>query len=108
MAAFVISEVEVLDMIPASQYRKHAEISIKKYGGRYLARAVKPEVVEGEPTNRRIVIIEFPSMQKIHEWYTSPEYTAALKFRDSALDRRLMFIEGLNDQIKTCKQDFKS
>ena len=96
MAAFVISEVEILDENAATQYRQLASSSIEKYGGRYLARSAEAEVAEGQPTSRRIVIVEFPSMQKLHEWYQSPEYATALKFRGAALDRRLMFVEGLN------------
>ena len=39
MAAFVISEVEVLDEDSAKQYRLLAENSVENYGGRYLAQA---------------------------------------------------------------------
>jgi len=99
MAAFVISEVEILNEDSAHQYRQIAAASIEKYGGRYLARAAEPIVVEGASTHRRIVIVEFPSMQRLREWYESPEYAEALKFRITALDRRLMFIEGMNPSI---------
>lgn len=96
MAAYVISEVEILNEDTASRYRRLAAAAIEKYGGRYLARAADPAVVEGEPTRRRIVIVEFPSMQRIRDWYASPEYADALKLSKTALDRRLMFVEGTN------------
>jgi uncharacterized protein (DUF1330 family) len=95
MAAYVISEVEILDEGAAAQYRQLAAASIARYGGRYLARGAEGEVVEGEPTTRRMVILEFPSMQRLREWYGSEEYAAALRFRGAALSRRLMFVEGL-------------
>jgi uncharacterized protein (DUF1330 family) len=96
MAAFVISEVEIINEDSANQYRQLAAASIAAYGGRYLARAAQAVIAEGEPTCRRIVIVEFPSMQEIRKWYASPEYAEALKFRDVALERRLMFVEGEN------------
>jgi uncharacterized protein (DUF1330 family) len=96
MPAYIISEVEILNEDAASQYQQLAAASIATYGGRYLARAAEAIVVEGEPTPRRIVIVEFPSMQRVREWYGSPEYAEALKLRDTALDRRLMFVEGMN------------
>jgi uncharacterized protein (DUF1330 family) len=99
MPAFVISEVEILNEPAAKQYRRFAEISIAQYGGRYLVRAEEGRVVEGEKTNRRIVMVEFPSMQRVHEWYASPEYAEALKFRDEALNRRLMFVEGTGQPL---------
>lgn len=33
-------------------------------------------------------------MQRAHEWYDSPEYARALEVRGTALDRRLLFVEG--------------
>jgi uncharacterized protein (DUF1330 family) len=42
MAAYVISEVEVLEEDSVEQYRVHAKASIEKYGGRYLVRAALP------------------------------------------------------------------
>jgi len=95
MPAFVISEVEIVDESAATQYRQLAAASIAAYGGRYLVRAAQAQVAEGEPTTRRAVIVEFPSIERIHEWYSSPEYSKALKFRDTALVRRLMFVDGL-------------
>ena len=61
----------------------------------HLVRAAEAVVIEGEPTLRQIVIVEFPSMEQIHKWYGSPEYEEAPKFRDVALKRRLAFVEGV-------------
>ncbi len=95
MAAYVISEVAIVDAEAAAHYRRLAAASIEKYGGRYLARGAKPDIVEGGPdAGRLIVIVEFPSMQRARQWYGSSEYREALKFRDTALTRRLMFVEG--------------
>lgn len=95
MSAFVISEVEFLDEAAANNYRKHAASSIELYGGHYLVRGAEAIIAEGEPSHKRIVIVEFPSFQRIQEWYASPEYAKALKYRDKALTRRLMFVDGM-------------
>jgi len=96
MAAYVISEVEILDEERASEYRRLAEASIHHYGGRYVVRGAEPEPVEGTwPAERRLVIVEFPDMARAHAWYASPEYAEALKLRHTALDRRLLFADGL-------------
>jgi uncharacterized protein (DUF1330 family) len=95
MAAYVISEVEIRDERSANEYRTRAAASIEQYGGRYLVRGASLDVVEGEGTSRRLVIVEFPSMERLREWYASPAYAEALKFRASALERRLMFVEGV-------------
>jgi uncharacterized protein (DUF1330 family) len=47
------------------------------------------------PPPKNIIVVEFPSMARLHEWYASPEYAEALRHRRTALDRRLIFVEGV-------------
>ena len=47
------------------------------------------------PAQRRLVMVEFPDMDRARAWYASPEYAEALAVRHAALDRRLIFAEGL-------------
>ena len=96
MAAYVISEVEVLDEDSFEQYRSRAQESIEQHGGRYLVRASLPEAAEGNwSQQRRLVIVEFPDMQMLQRWYSSEAYAQALTSRDRALSRRLLFVDGV-------------
>jgi uncharacterized protein (DUF1330 family) len=96
MAAYVISEVEVLDDASLQEYRDRAQTSIEEHGGRYLVRAALPEAAEGDwPPKRRLVIVEFPDMATARRWYASDSYARALAFRDRALSRRLTFVNGV-------------
>lgn len=95
--AYVISEVEILDEALATQYREIASASIAEYGGRYLARGSAAEIVEGTASGRRLVLVEFPSMERARAWYASPSYAPARLLRETALDRRLTFAEGVPD-----------
>ena len=52
-------------------------------------------LAEGGPEPKTIIVVEFPSMERLREWYASPEYAEALKVRQTALDRRLIFVEGV-------------
>lgn len=94
MPAYVISEVEARNAADFETYRRIAAETIAKYGGRYLVRGGAAVAAEGGPPPRTIVIVEFPTMQRLREWYASPEYAEALKVRETALDRRLVFVEG--------------
>ena len=95
MTAYVISEVEPRDATLFERYRALAPATIERYGGRYLVRGGKADVVEGGPPAKTIVILEFPDMARAREWYRSPEYAEALKVRAGALERRLIFVEGV-------------
>jgi uncharacterized protein (DUF1330 family) len=95
MTAYVISEVEVHDPAQWETYRSIAAASIAQYGGRYLVRGGAADAVEGGPPPKTLIIVEFPSMARLREWYTSAEYAEALKIRRTAAERRLIFVEGV-------------
>ena len=77
-------------------YREIAARTIQQYGGRYLVRNGKKDVLEGDwPENTAIVIVEFPDKETAERWYASPEYAEALAIRDSALSRKLLLLEGV-------------
>jgi uncharacterized protein (DUF1330 family) len=95
MSAYVISEVDVRDAAGFAAYRTIAAKSIAHYGGRYLVRGGAANAVEGGPPPNTLIVVEFPTMERLREWYASPEYAEALKLRQSALDRRLIFVEGV-------------
>ena len=95
MAAYVISEVDVRDPEGFETYRSMAAPTIARYGGRYLVRGGQAALAEGSPEPNNIIVVEFPSMQRLLEWYASPEYAEALKVRRTVLDRRLIFVEGI-------------
>ena len=44
---------------------------------------------------KRIVIIEFPSMQAAKAWYASPEYAPLLALRKRASNGDLFAVEGV-------------
>lgn len=95
MSAYVVSEVEVRDAAGFAAYRTIAAKSIAQYGGRYLVRGGAANLIEGGPPPKTLIIVEFPTMERLREWYASPEYAEALKLRQTALDRRLIFVEGV-------------
>jgi uncharacterized protein (DUF1330 family) len=95
MSAYVISEVDVRDAAGFEAYRTIAAKTIAHYGGRYLVRGGAASVIEGGPSPKTIIIVEFPTMERLREWYASSEYAEALKVRQTALDRRLIFVEGV-------------
>jgi uncharacterized protein (DUF1330 family) len=95
MTAFVISEIEDVDPALIDQYRAMAQVAIPKHGGRYIVRGGAIETVEGAWAPKQIVIVEFPTIEQARVWYRSADYAQALKLRQTALRRRLIFVEGV-------------
>jgi uncharacterized protein (DUF1330 family) len=52
------------------------------------------QTLEGAWSPRTIVVLEFASVEQALAWYGSAEYAAALEFRDAALSRNLILVQG--------------
>jgi len=95
MPAYVVVEVDVQDPVTYERYKELAPPSIAHYGGRYIARGGTIESVEGGWKPGRLVLLEFPTLDRARAWWSSPEYAAAKKLRHSASQSRMVFLEGL-------------
>lgn len=94
MAAYILAEVEVTNPAGYESYRPLAGASIAQYGGRFVVRGGKAELIEGAKEPARIVVIEFPDAEAAKRWYNSPEYQEALKIRLANSTGRVILVEG--------------
>jgi uncharacterized protein (DUF1330 family) len=94
MPAYFIVEVDVHDAALFERYRPIAADSIAKHGGRYLVRGGSTETMEGGWSPKRIVVLEFPTMEQAKGWYHSPDYAEGLKMRGAAAQSRAILVEG--------------
>jgi uncharacterized protein (DUF1330 family) len=102
MSAYLISQFEILDPEAWEEYRARASLVVAKFGARYLVRGAIADVIEAdwpldEPPQQTLIITEFPSMDRLREWYASPEYAEAFAFRGAAIRRRLVFAPGIDE-----------
>jgi uncharacterized protein (DUF1330 family) len=95
MAAYVIGEIEVTDPATYEDYRKQVLAVVTKYGGRFIARGGKVEALEGTPPPKRVVVLEFPSLEQAQRWYRSPEYAPLIALRQRASRGRIILVEGV-------------
>jgi uncharacterized protein (DUF1330 family) len=94
MAAYVIVDVDVHDAAKFEEYRKRVPATIAQYGGKYLVRGGACETKEGGWAPKRVVVLEFPTMDQARKWYHSPEYAPALALRLKAANAKLVIVEG--------------
>jgi uncharacterized protein (DUF1330 family) len=88
-----IAHVDVSDDEGYKPYAAANPAIFKKFGGRFVVRAGKSELMEGSSRSRHVVI-EFPDYAAALACYRSPEYQANIKVRQphSVLD--IIIIEG--------------
>jgi len=94
MPAYLISQIEVHDPVGYEEYRKLVPSSLTKYGGRFIARGGKIDVLEGDWSPRRVVICEFESIERARQWYESEEYRPAMEIRKKTSTARIIVVEG--------------
>jgi len=75
-------------------YAKLAPAAIAPFGGRYLARGTAAQAYEAG-LKERIVISEFPSVEKATAAYASAPYQEALKALGNGAVRDIRIVEGL-------------
>ena len=94
MAAYVIAEIEVTDAALYDDYRKQVAATVQNHGGRFVVRGGKVEALEGGWSPKRLVVLEFPSMEQAQKWYRSSEYAPLITLRQRASRGRLVLVEG--------------
>jgi uncharacterized protein (DUF1330 family) len=92
LTAYVIGEADITNPAAMQAYGPMIVAAVNKYGGKYLARGARPEVLEGGPAHN-ILIIEFENAEAARRWYASPEYQAAKAVRQGNSNLRLLLVE---------------
>jgi uncharacterized protein (DUF1330 family) len=95
MAAYLISQIEIHDPQGYEEYRKLVGASLAKYGGKFVARGGRIDVLEGDWKPKRVVICEFESLERARQWYESPEYRPAMDIRQKTSVAKIIVVDGL-------------
>jgi uncharacterized protein (DUF1330 family) len=98
LSAYIVADLEVKDREKFEEYARKVPETIEKYGGRYLVRAGRFEVWEGDWKPTLLVLLEFPSWEAAETWYNSEDYRPlkGLRMRSARTDGVL--VEGVTRQ----------
>ena len=94
-SAYIIANVTVTNPEQYLEYKKLSTLAAQTYGAEFCARGGAVEVLEGDWTPDRLVILKFPSFEKAKAYYHSVEYAAAIKARQGASVMRIVVVEGV-------------
>ncbi|MDB5812285.1 MAG: hypothetical protein JWN94_4407 [Betaproteobacteria bacterium] len=94
MSAYVIVQVEVTDSAGYDDYKKMVPASLAAFGGRFAVRGGACETLEGSWQPKRVVVLEFPSVVKAREWWSSAEYSEAKALRQRTAKTEMIVVEG--------------
>jgi uncharacterized protein (DUF1330 family) len=94
MSGYLIVNIEVTDPRGYEEYRQKVPPVLAKFGGRYIVRGGDVRVVEGDFPLKRLVIVEFPSLEALQTFYDSPEYQPLLKLRLASTRSDAVMVPG--------------
>lgn len=95
MTAYIIAQVNVTDPGKFETYRAQVPDVIRQYDGKYIVRGGRAETLEGEAPLRRLVILEFETMEAAKAFWHSAEYAPLKALRQEASDSDVVVVEGL-------------
>ena len=96
MPAYVIVDVDVQDAEQYREYQRQVPDTLAPFGGKFIVRGGKAETLEGHWEPRRVVVLEFPSVDHARQWHASAAYQAIVPIRQRvATTNFLSIVEGV-------------
>ncbi|HZR03723.1 MAG TPA: DUF1330 domain-containing protein [Burkholderiales bacterium] len=95
MAAYLISTIEITDPAGYEEYRKLVGPALQKYGGKFLVRGGKIHYLEGSWQPKRVVVVEFESVEKAKAFSDATEYAEAKAIRHRTSTSSVIVVEGV-------------
>jgi uncharacterized protein (DUF1330 family) len=95
MTAYVILDITVHDPTRYEDYKAVAAPTLVPYGGRYLVRGGAVETLEGDWQPKRLVVLEFPDVERAKAWLDSDEYRPARSLRHSVASAQAIVVPGV-------------
>ncbi len=94
MPAYIVARADIGDAEAFRLYQDAVLPILGDFGGRFLVRLGAPEHLEGAHDRRLLVVVEFPSMERLRAFSASPEYQAVKGMRDGIAAIEAIAVEG--------------
>ena len=95
MSAYIVASVNVTDPEKYKNYMALSPAAIDAAGGKFIVRGGNPEILEGDWSRPRVVIIEYPTREAAKAFYDSTLYVAARAEREGAAEFSMIVVDGV-------------
>ena len=94
---YLIVESQITDPEAFKAYLAAAPEAVKAFGGEYLVRGGRIEVLEGDWNPPRMTVLRYPSFEQAKAMYDSPAYVHARSLRHgSTACFNMVLVEGVD------------
>jgi uncharacterized protein (DUF1330 family) len=94
-SAYIIANVTVTNPEQYEEYKKWSSAAMQAHGAEVCVRGGKVEVLEGDWSPGRLVVLKFPTVEAARRFNESPEYGRARAARQGAAVMRMVVVEGV-------------
>jgi len=95
MAAFFIATLTIKNPEKFQKYAEKVRATFGPFGGEFLTKGKVGETLCGSADHQVAVIVKFPDLQSVTNWYKSDAYQAIIPVRDEGADVTLISYEVL-------------
>lgn len=93
-SAYIIADITITNTEQMAEYRKFSTQAMQEFDAEVCVRGGAIEVLEGDWSPARLVVLKFASMARAREFYTSATYSHARKVREGAGVLRMVLVDG--------------
>ena len=86
MSAYLVGHISVKNNELWQQYVTGVQESLSSFESKILFRGQLVSVLAGEHEHDLVVVIEFPDLPTLNDWYYSAKYQSLIALRDKAAD----------------------
>ena len=99
-AAYLVVESSVTDAESFKRYLAAAPEVVKAFGGEYLVRGGRIDVLEGDWRPPRLTVLRYPDFETAKAMYDSPGYVQARALRHGATACfNMVLVEGIEAPV---------
>lgn len=91
---YVVGHITVKNAEMWAEYRSRVPATLTPWGGELLFRGKQVAALSGASPHEDIVVIRFPSVAAVNDWFSSPAYQALIPLREQAADVLLLSYES--------------
>ncbi len=95
MAGYALINVEITDHAAFTELRERAQAVVEAHGGRLLVRGGATEVVQGDWTPHRLVLVKFDSVERAKSWWNAPDHAELRAMLDTCSKATTMIVAGV-------------
>lgn len=98
MSVYLIADIDVHDAGKYRDYVRQARPLVEAHGGQYRVQGGDPTTVSGGWSPKRIVMIEFPSLESLRQCFGSDAYKQVAPLREQSTTSRAIVLRGCSEK----------